>query len=600
MRPTRLIPLLQQAAAQALADRYGLAIDPDTLVVQRTSRDHTGDYTLVLFPLMKHRLGSPEAIGQVLGQDLLDRLPHALARFDLVKGFLNLTLTPAAWGQWLEFCLAQPDEALCIDAGTGQQVMLEFPSPNTNKPLHLGHLRNIFLGDSLTRILAAGGFATVRANLYNDKGIHICKSLLAWQMEGCPTPEATGLKGDHLVGNHYVRFDQLLKAQIQQLKDQGLDEEQAKAQAPLQQEVQDLYRRWEAGDPAVVEPWRQLNAWVYAGFEVTFRNLGLPPFDVNYYESETYLRGREIIEEGLAHGVFFRKPDGSVWIDLTDEKLDEKLVLRSDGTSVYITQDLATAELKYQQFGIDRSIYVIGNEQDYHMKVLIATLKRLGKPYARGMHHLSYGMVELPTGRMKSREGTVVDADDLLAEMTATAAAATAELGKTDSLDPQSLDALHRSLGLGALKYFLLKVDPARRMVFNPEESIDFKGHTGTFIQYTHARSAALLRKAADQGLAPAAAPVPAELGGAELELVRQLYHWPDALAEAVRDYSPAVVANYVYDLARAYSRFYTEAPVLKAATEAERDFRLLLTALTRQHLAAALGLLGIEAPERM
>ncbi len=600
MRPIRLIPLLQQASAQALADRYGLTLDPATLVVQRTSRDHTGDYTLVLFPLMKHRLGSPEAIGQTLGQDLLDRLPDTLAAFDLVKGFLNLTLTPAAWCRWLHFALAEPEAALRLDLGSGQKVMLEFPSPNTNKPLHLGHLRNLFLGDSLTRILTAAGFTTIRANLYNDKGIHICKSLLAWQREGCQTPEQSGLKGDHLAGKYYVRFDQLLREQIEQLKAQGLDEEQAKAQAPLQQEVQELYRRWEAGDPAVVEPWRQMNTWVYAGFEQTFRRLGLPPFDVNYYESETYLRGREIVEEGLAQGVFFRKPDGSVWIDLSDEKLDEKLVLRSDGTSVYITQDLATAELKYQQFGIDRSIYVIGNEQDYHMKVLIATLKRLGKPYAEGMYHLSYGMVDLPTGRMKSREGTVVDADDLLDEMTATAAAATAELGKTESLDAQSLESLHHSLGLGALKYFLLKVDPARRMVFNPEDSIDFKGHTGTFIQYTHARTAALLRKADEQGYRPQPVAAPEPLAGAELDLVRQLYHWPDALAEAVRDYSPAVVANYAYDLARAYSRFYTEAPVLKADTVAQRDFRLLLTALTRQHLATVLGLLGIEAPDRM
>ena len=586
-----------QTAAQAV---FGQEIPAANLALQPTREDFAGSFTLVTFPLTKLLGQGPEQIGNALGEWLVAHEPR-LSGYNVVKGFLNLEIADAEWLRMLRQVLARPAAAPVAVPGSPRRVVVEYSSPNTNKPLHLGHLRNNFLGYSVAEIIKATGATVTKANLVNDRGIHICKSMLAYQRFGHgETPAQAGLKGDHLIGKYYVLFEKHYREEIRQLEAEGVAPDIAKKQAPLISAAQEMLQQWEAGDEAVVSLWRRMNGWVYEGFNATYQEIGVD-FDKFYYESETYLLGKERVEEGLDKGVFFRKENGSVWVDLQAEGLDEKLLLRADGTSVYITQDLGTAELKYEDFGYDSSIYVIGDEQNYHMQVLQATLQKLGKPYAAAIHHLSYGMVDLPSGKMKSREGTVVDADELVADVIAAARAATLEKGKTEGLSDSELEELYHTLGLGALKYFLLKVDPKKRMLFNPAESVSLEGHTGPFIQYSHARIAAIRRKAAEQGLAETTdfADV-AELHPTEAQLIQLLASYPTIVANAARQLSPAVVAQYAYDLAKAYNRFYAEVSVFQETDAAKRGLRVALSARTGELIKVSLGLLGIQAPERM
>jgi len=585
---------LESAVSTVLNTLYGW---DGPVELQETRKDFEGDATLVVFPFLKLSRKSPADTAREVGEALLAATP-LVVRYNAVQGFLNLVLsseqiqarfdairTAEAWGT------ASVDPA-------APAAMVEFSSPNTNKPLHLGHVRNILLGHSVSRILEASGRKVVQVQIINDRGVHICKSMWAWQQFGGEiTPESAGKKGDHLVGDFYVRFDQEYRGQVRELMAQGLDEEAAKAQAPCMRAVQEMLRAWEAGDTEVRHLWATMNSWVYDGFNETYRRLGVH-FDRNYYESETYVLGKHDIEEGLARGVFYRRDDGSVWIDLREEGLDEKLVLRRDGTSVYMTQDIGTAIQRFADFSIDRLTYVVGNEQDYHFKVLFLILKKLGYAWADQLYHLSYGMVDLPSGKMKSREGTVVDADDLLHEMEATARSLSEELGKTEGLGEAEKAKLYQVLGHGALKYFILKVDPRKRMVFNPEESIDFNGHTGPFIQYSHARIKSILRKAEGRPAAWSWAEV--SVDERSKELIQTLDRFPEAVQQAARTYSPAVVAQFAYDLAKAFNSFYQANPILNAETEALVGFRLELCATTASALRSALDLLGIEAPERM
>ncbi len=580
---------------QAVKELYLSDIADQQISLQETRREFEGQLTLVTFPFTRFSKKAPELTGQEIGDYLLSRIP-AIASFNVIKGFLNLSLTDAYWADLFTTQVAQ--NGFGVFAPNGKKLMVEYSSPNTNKPLHLGHIRNNLLGYSVAEILKRYGYEVVKANLVNDRGIHICKSMLAWQRWGQgETPESSGLKGDHLVGKYYVCFDKAYKEEIDALKAKGLSEEDAKKQAPIIQEAQQMLQRWEAGDTDVIELWKTMNGWVYAGFERTYNRLGVD-FDKYYYESDTYLLGKDIIQEGLDKGVFFQKADRSVWIDLTDEGLDEKLVLRGDGTSVYITQDLGTAQLKYDDFGMDESIYVVGNEQDYHFKVLFLILKKLGRPWADGLFHLSYGMVDLPSGKMKSREGTVVDADDLMDEMTETARKRTEELGKTEGLSDPEKAHLYHIIGMGALKYFLLKVEPKKRLLFDPNESIDFQGHTGPFIQYTHARIKSVLTKGAYSAETPL--PIPAALAESERDLIRLLGDFPSVIEASAKEFSPAQLANYCFELAKQYNKFYHEESILKAEEETTRDFRLHLSAATARIVAEGMGLLGIEVPERM
>ncbi len=586
-----LIPL----ALRAVEDLYQVSIAEKDLNFQETRKEFDGQVTLVTFPFTRLSKKSPEQTGTEIGEYLLQHSEN-IAAFNVVKGFLNLSLADSYWLDVFHSTIARPGYG--DFAPRGERVMVEYSSPNTNKPLHLGHIRNNLLGFSVSVILRAYGYDVVRVNLVNDRGIHICKSMLAWQKWGQgETPESSGMKGDHLAGKYYVIFDKEYKKEIIALVNEGLTEEQAKKQAPLILEAQKMLQAWEAGDEAVTTLWRTMNNWVYAGFEETYAKLGVA-FEKFYYESNTYLLGKDIIGEGLEMGVFFKKPDGSVWIDLTAEGLDEKLVLRADGTSVYITQDLGTAQLKYDDFKMDQSIYVVGNEQDYHFKVLFLILEKLQKSWAKGLYHLSYGMVDLPSGKMKSREGTVVDADDLIDEMVQTAKQRTEELGKVDGFSETEKAELYRMIGMGALKYFLLKVEPKKRLLFDPNESIDFQGHTGPFIQYTFARIRSVIKKS---GYIPAentAAIVALQPG--ELELIQVLSNYMSVIESAARDHSPAQVANFVYELAKGYNKFYHEVPILKAEDERERVFRLELSAATGRVIEHAMGLLGIEVPEQM
>ncbi|MFC3197782.1 arginine--tRNA ligase [Parapedobacter deserti] len=580
---------------QAVGELYQADIPENQITIQDTRKEFEGQLTIVVFPITRYSKKPPEETGNELGAYLQERMAE-LASFNTIKGFLNLSLSDSYWVNLFTTQVAQ--ENFGAFPANGRTLMVEYSSPNTNKPLHLGHIRNNLLGYSVAEILKAYGYSVIKANLVNDRGIHICKSMLAWQRWGNgETPESSGLKGDHLVGKYYVLFDKAYKQEVDELKARGVGEEEAKKQAPIIREAQQMLQQWEAGDELVIALWKTMNSWVYAGFEQTYGRLGVD-FDKYYYESNTYLLGKDIIQEGLDKGVFFRKPDNSVWIDLTEDGLDEKLVLRGDGTSVYITQDLGTAQLKYDDFQMEESIYVVGNEQDYHFKVLFLILKKLGKTWADGLFHLSYGMVDLPSGKMKSREGTVVDADDLMDEMLATARKRTEELGKTEGLSNSEKAHLYHIIGMGALKYFLLKVEPKKRLLFDPSESIDFQGHTGPFIQYTHARIKSVLAKGSYSKEAHTAAPV--SLTESERDLIRLLSDYPAAIEASAKEFSPAQLANYCYDVAKQYNKFYHEEPILKAADTMARNFRLNLSAAAADVIANAMKLLGIEVPERM
>ena len=576
---------------QAVSDLYQAEMPACEFNLQETRKEFAGQITVVTFPIIRFSKKSPEVTGEELGAFLQNVIPDVVA-FNVIKGFLNLSISDSYWINSLE------QAANYQATANGKKVMVEYSSPNTNKPLHLGHIRNNLLGYSVAEILAASGYEVIKANLVNDRGIHICKSMLAWQKFGNgETPESSGLKGDHLVGKYYVLFDKAYKAEQELLVAQGKTEEEAKKQAPLIVKAQAMLQAWEAGDEAVLSLWKTMNTWVYAGFEQTYTTLGVD-FKKYYYESNTYLLGKDCIEEGLKKGVFFKKDDGSVWIDLTADGLDEKLVLRADGTSVYITQDLGTAQLKYDDFGMDESIYVVGNEQDYHFKVLFLILEKLGKTWAKGLYHLSYGMVDLPSGKMKSREGTVVDADDLLAEMVATAKQRTEELGKVEGFTEDEKANLYRMIGLGALKYFLLKVEPKKRLLFDPNESIDFQGNTGPFIQYTHARIQSVLNKA-NYGVA-AKTNYSGTLTSSERDVLVCLSQYPALLQAAATEYSPALVANYTYELAKLYNKFYHEEIILKLEDEELKAFRLALSAATAKTIKKAMSLLGIQVPDKM
>jgi arginyl-tRNA synthetase len=582
---------LQQELAKGLKALF--QIEVTEIALQETKKEFEGAYTLVVFPFTKQAGKAPAAIATDLGEYMLANCSIVKA-FQVVQGFLNLSIQDSAWLGSLA-SVASDKNPFQIES-KGEKVLIEYSSPNTNKPLHLGHLRNNFLGFSVAQILAAGGYDVVKTNLVNDRGIHICKSMLAYQLFGNhETPETSGLKGDHLVGKYYVAFDVAYKEEIAALKAGGLDEEQAKKQAPILLKAQEMLLKWEQGDEEVMNLWNTMNAWVFAGFEKSYQTMGVS-FDKIYRESNTYLLGKQLVDEGLAAGVFFQKPDGSVWINLEAEGLDEKLVLRKDGTSVYITQDMGTAQLKYEDFKANQSVYVVGNEQDYHFEVLFHILKKLNKPFSQGNFHLSYGMVDLPSGKMKSREGTVVDADDLMADMIQTAKDRTLELGKIDGFTEAESNELFHNLGLGALKYFLLKVEPKKRMLFNPEESIDFQGNTGPFIQYTHARICSILRKGGEI----TAVSTDSELAESEQELIYLLGEYKASIAQAAANFAPSVIANYAYDLAKTFNKFYNELSILSEENEVKRNIRLTLAELTGKTIQHATLLLGIVSPNRM
>lgn len=577
-------------------------IESKDILINLTPPEYPGDYTLVLFPFVKKLGMNPQQLGEAVGHALLAS-DARIENFNIVKGFLNLELKKSYWNQLLSEISNNESFGISNHDEKSENVIIEYPSPNTNKPLHLGHLRNIFLGFSLSRILEANGHKVYQVCLYNDRGTNISKSMLAYlRSKKKLTPESSGIKGDKLVGDYYVAYNELSKKAIQELIAQGLSEEEAKKQNPLEKEISDLTVRWESGDEEVVALWKTMNGWFYEGVEQTYKMLDLK-FDKFYYESDVYNLGRQTVKEGLEKGVFFQKPDGSVWIDLTDVGLDEKLVLRSNGTTVYITQDIALAYQKQKDFEFDRSIYVVGNEQDYHFKVLFEILRRLGMKASDKLYHLSYGMVELPTGKMKSREGTVVDADDLIEDVIKIAKETANEQGKLSEVDESKKEEIYKQIGIGALRYFILKVDPKKKMIFNPQESIDFNGNTGPFIQYIYARTQSLLRNAAQMGLA---VDVNQERynnytpNQKEAQLIRWIAQFPMVVNEAGTMYSPALVANYVYELACLFSNFYHDYKVLKEENVDARQFRLLLTAQTGRTIQKALYLLGIEAPERM
>lgn len=597
--------IIKQSISAALAHLYQYDLSPKEIELQPTKKEFEGTFTLITFPLARFSKQSPEETGKSIGNYLVEKTDHVVA-FNTVKGFLNLVLSEALHLQSFAAAYANGDfskSSLFHINPTDEVVVIEYSSPNTNKPLHLGHLRNNFLGNSVSRLLEAVGHDVRKVQIINDRGIHICKSMLAWQKFGHgETPESSGIKGDHLVGKYYVAFDKAYKEEIKQLIQQGKNQETAEKEAPILLEAQQMLKKWEAKEPEVYGLWQQMNGWVYKGFEKTYERMGVD-FDHLYYESDTYLIGKEKVLEGVQKGVFYTKEDGSVWVDLTDEGLDEKLLLRKDGTSVYMTQDIGTAIKRFEDFpGLSRQIYTVGNEQEYHFKVLFLILKKLGFEWAASCYHLSYGMVDLPTGKMKSREGTVVDADDLMSEMQNTAKSRTEELGKIDGFSEQQAKALYEQLGLGALKYFLLKVDPRKSMLFDPAESIEFQGNTGPFIQYTHARISALLRKADQLGMDAAAHDWNAlkAIHEVEKELIVMLNQYPEKLRLAANGYSPAVLAQYVYDLAKAYNRFYGELSVFNEEDDRLQAFRIALSATVAETIKTGMSLLGIDVPQRM
>lgn len=594
-----IIQSLQQATAEAVQALYGQMPTPEQLQFQKTRSEFEGQWTLVAFPLLKISRKNPEATAQEIGAYLQEHC-SLVEGIQIVKGFLNLSIAPAAWVE--DFNAIRSDKTFGHKQATADApfVMVEYSSPNTNKPLHLGHVRNNLLGYSIARILEASGNRVFKTNIVNDRGIHICKSMLAWQRWGNgATPESTGKKGDHLIGDFYVLFDKHYKAELTALMNEGKTKEEAEAASPLMADARAMLRRWEDGDEEIRSLWSTMNSWVYAGFDETYKRMGVS-FDEIYYESETYLLGKEEVLRGLKEGKFVQDPDGSVWADFTDEGLDRKILLRSDGTSVYITQDIGTAKMRFDKHPIDKMVYVVGNEQEYHFKVLSLLLDRLGYAFGKGLVHFSYGMVELPDGKMKSREGTVVDADDLMDEMVATARAIAEEQGKGKDMPAEEAAEVARRVGLGSLKYFILKVDPRKNMTFNPKESIDFNGNTGSFIQYTYARIRSLLRKAEELGIALPNTFAGLTISTKEQELIAKVAEYADIVEEAARTYSPAVIANYVYDLVKEYNQFYHEFSILKEENEELRAFRLALSEVVARTIAAGFSLLGIEMPERM
>ena len=594
-----MISQLQSAAVAAVKALYGVDVAEKDIQIQKTRPDFEGHLTLVTFPLLRASRKKPEDTGAEIGEWLQNNT-SLVNGFNVVKGFLNLVIAPDAWRKLLQ-TVADDDTYGYVKADDDSPlVMIEYSSPNTNKPLHLGHVRNNLLGWAVSQIAAANGNRVVKTNIVNDRGIHICKSMLAWQKWGNgETPESSGKKGDHLIGDYYVLFDKHYREEVKELMAQGMDEDTAKQEAPLIKEAHEMLVKWERNDPEVRSLWRMMNEWVYAGFDETYKALGVS-FDKIYYESDTYLEGKEKVDEGLAKGLFYRREDGSVWADLTAEGLDEKLLLRADGTSVYMTQDIGTAKLRFQDYPIDKMVYVVGNEQNYHFQVLSILLDKLGFEWGKGLVHFSYGMVELPNGKMKSREGTVVDADDLVETMIADARQTMDESGKNADMSEEEKQEVARKVGMGALKYFLLKVDARKNMLFNPEESIDFNGNTGPFIQYTYARIQSILRKAQEQGLSiPSAVPA-AEISTKEEELIQHLAEFAAVVQQAGQDYSPSVIANYCYELTKEYNQFYHDFSVLKEADDTKKAFRLVLSQQVAKVVKLGMALLGIEMVERM
>ncbi len=590
--------IIAQAVARAVKELYGIDADASSVQISNTKKEFEGNLTVVVFPWVKAARKAPEAVGTEIGQWLVDNEP-AVDSFNVIKGFLNIVIEPTFWTQVLRHIESTPDYGFKPVTDDSPLVMVEYSSPNTNKPLHLGHVRNNLLGYSLAEILKACGNRVVKTNIVNDRGIHICKSMLAWQKWGNGiTPEQAGKKGDHLIGDFYVLFDKHYKSELDSLINSGMTKEEAEAASPLMQEARAMLRAWEEGDSEVRSLWAMMNRWVYDGFDATYRRMGVD-FDKIYYESDTYLQGKELVLRGLEEGKMYRREDGSVWADLTPQGLDHKLLLRSDGTSVYMTQDIGTARLRYQDYPIDKMIYVVGNEQNYHFQVLALLLDRLGFKWGKDLVHFSYGMVELPEGKMKSREGTVVDADDLMNEMVSTARTVSAELGKLDGCTPEEIDAITETVGLGALKYFLLKVDPRKNMMFNPKESIDFNGNTGPFIQYTYARIRSVLRRAAEQGM-DISEYTPVAPGQREITLIQRLADFPSVVSEAGASYSPALIANYVYELVKEYNQFYHDCSILREENPQVRSMRLALSDATARIIKRGMSLLGINVPERM
>lgn len=600
---------LTTSIISAIKTLYGQDVPGKMVQLQKTKKEFEGHLTLVVFPFLKMSKKAPEQTAQEIGGYLKEHAPELVSAYNAVKGFLNLTIASDCWIELLNSIQAAPEYGIEKATENSPLVMIEYSSPNTNKPLHLGHVRNNLLGNALANVMAANGNKVVKTNIVNDRGIHICKSMLAWLKYGNgETPESSGKKGDHLIGDYYVAFDKHYKAEVKELTAQyqaeGLNEEEAKAKAeansPLMLEAREMLRKWEANDPEIRALWRKMNDWVYAGFDETYKMMGVS-FDKIYYESNTYLEGKEKVMEGLEKGFFYRKEDNSVWADLTAEGLDHKLLLRGDGTSVYMTQDIGTAKLRFQDYPINKMIYVVGNEQNYHFQVLSILLDKLGFEWGKGLVHFSYGMVELPEGKMKSREGTVVDADDLMEAMIETAKETSAELGKLDGLTQEEADNIARIVGLGALKYFILKVDARKNMTFNPKESIDFNGNTGPFIQYTYARVQSVLRKAAEAGIViPEIIPAGLELSAKEEGLIQMLADFKSVVKQAGSDCNPSIIANYAYDLVKEYNQFYHDFSILREENEALKVFRLALSANVGKIVKTAMGLLGIEVPERM
>ncbi|MDR3653795.1 MAG: arginine--tRNA ligase [Paludibacter sp.] len=592
--------ILSAVVADAVKTLYGMETEVNQIQLQKTKKEFEGELTVVIFPFVKAARKSPEQTGQEIGEFLLQNNP-VVSKYNVIKGFLNLSISKNYWLETLNEIHSDSNFGIKPVTESSELMMIEYSSPNTNKPLHLGHIRNNLLGHSIAEIQKANGWKVVKTNIVNDRGIHICKSMLAWKLFGNgETPESSGLKGDHLVGKYYVIFDKAYKAEIKELMDKGMSEEDAKKSTPLILDAQKMLLAWENNEPEVRQLWQTMNGWVYTGFDKTYKQMGVS-FDKIYYESETYLEGKEKVEEGLASGAFYRREDGSVWADLTGDGLDEKLLLRADGTSVYMTQDIGTAKLRYDDYPINKMVYVVGNEQNYHFQVLSILLDKLGFEWGKSLVHFSYGMVELPEGKMKSREGTVVDADDLMDEMIETARETSQELGKLDNCTPDEIETIVRMVGLGSLKYFILKVDPRKNMTFNPKESIDFNGNTGPFIQYTHARIKSVLRKAIEQGLEfSRLSDTQLEISEKESYLIQLLTEFPTVVNQAGEEFSPALIANYIYELVKEYNQFYHDFSILKEENPNIKQFRLVLSESIASVIKTGMGLLGIDVPERM